>query len=702
MTLGVGQRFADRFTLLGELGEGGMGRIYEVADTKFAGMRRALKVLLPSKQRDAKARELFSKEVTATASIKSDHVVQVIDYDVEAAEPWMLLELLEGETLDAHVRATGPLPWEEARRRAMELGHALGAAHAAGVLHLDLKPSNLYLAHMADAYGTTKLKVLDFGLSRQIVEGKSHVLQSRAMGTEAWMPPEQFNRKSELRPSADVWPLGLIAFWMLTAKHYWLSIDDHGEAEDFAHLLGEVTAGATTSASARAKERNSDRSLPEGFDAWFAKCVARDVSARWPDGGTASRELDGVLSRASVISAPPVSPPPKPAYDATREAPRPLPPAGLTAPVQVVMPQPVFAPQVQRTVAVETPTTAPVVAPARSSGARIGAGVVGLLGVVALAAWGLQRSQRTQPTQSPDAGALVVPPQAPPPPPPPPPTCPSDMVLIPAGEFLMGSPDGQGDSDEHPQHRVRFAQPFCMERTEVSVASYRACVAAGACEPAPVTVDWPGISAADRRYSRFCNGEQADRLDHPMNCVNWSQSKRYCEWSGHESGARRLPREAEWEYAARGSANRTYPWGEAAPDGTRTNLCGDECRRLLRSTMGGDFTVISGWHDDYGATAPVTAFSAGATPEGLLNMAGNVWEWVDDVYASDAYLHHDAEGFYARDASVPSQSTESRVFRGGGWYSDYASVARAAVRYRYAPTDRDYGVLGFRCARGVR
>lgn len=701
MTLGVGQRFADRFTLLSELGEGGMGRIYEVADTRFAGMHRALKVLLPSKQRDATARALFSKEVTATASIKSDHVVQVIDYDVEAAEPWMLLELLEGETLDAHVRASGPLPWEEARRRVMELGHALGAAHTAGVLHLDLKPSNLYLARVADAYGTTKLKVLDFGLSRQILEGKSHVLQSRAMGTEAWMPPEQFNRKSELRPGADVWPLGLIAFWMLTAKHYWLSIDDHGEAEDFAHLLGEVTAGATTPASARAKERGSDRPLPEGFDAWFAKCVAKDVSARWPDGGTASRELDGVLSRASVTSTPPVSPtPPKPAYDATREAP-PQPPAGFTAPVRVVMPQPVVAPPMQRTVAVEPQTTAPSGAPARSSGARIGASIAGLLGVVALAAWGLPKLSGTQSTSSPDAAAVVAPPQAPPPPPPPPPTCPSDMVLIPAGEFLMGSSDGQGESDEHPQHRVRFAQPFCMERTEVSVASYRACVAAGACEPAPVTVDWPGISTADRRYSRFCNGDQAGRLDHPMNCVNWSQSKRYCEWSGHESGARRLPREAEWEYAARGSVNRTYPWGEAAPDGTRTNLCGDECRRLLRSTLGGDFTVIAGWHDEYGATAPVTAFASGVTPEGLLNMAGNVWEWVDDVYAPDAYLHQDAEGFYARDASVPSQSTELRVYRGGGWYRYSASVARAANRDWHVPSIRS-DVLGFRCARGAR
>lgn len=305
MMLHGGQRFAGRFMLLREIGEGGMGRVYEVADGKFADVRRALKVLTPSKQNDANARSLFSKEVIATASIKSDHVVQVIDYELDAAQPWILLELLEGETLEAHVRTHGPLPLEEARRRAMELGHALGAAHAVGVLHLDLKPANLFLTRVADAYGSTMLKVLDFGLSRQILEGKSHVIQSRAMGTEAWMPPEQFNSRSELRAAADVWSFGLIVFWMLTAKYYWRSIDDRGETEDYALLLGELTRGAVRSASDRARERGAQRALPEGFDAWFAKCLSPDASMRWIDGGIASHDLQRLLARASV---PPTTP----------------------------------------------------------------------------------------------------------------------------------------------------------------------------------------------------------------------------------------------------------------------------------------------------------------------------------------------------------------------------------------------------------
>lgn len=92
------------------------------------------------------------------------------------------------------------------------------------------------------------------------------------------------------------------------------------------------------------------------------------------------------------------------------------------------------------------------------------------------------------------------------------------------------------------------------------------------------------------------------------------------------------------------------------------------------------------------------SFREGATPEGVLNLAGNVWEWVEDVYASDAYAHHDGAGFFARGA--PDASTEYRVIRGGGWGSDRASVARSADRDRGVPTYR-YIDVGVRCARGV-
>ncbi len=700
MSLEAGARIAGRFTVQRLLGEGGMGVVYAVTDGKFRDALRALKMLRPGKGSDPTLRARFVEEVKAAAKIKSAHVVQVIDYDTEAASPWMLMEYLLGETLEARVLRAGPLPLGEARKRVLELGHALGAAHREGVLHLDLKPGNLFLARTEDADGTTRLKVLDFGLSRQILDGQTHVQQSRPVGTEAWMPPEQFSKKAEMRPTADVWPLGLIAFWMLTAKHYWLSVDATGDVDNGLQLLGEIDEGAVVPASRRARERGSARALPEGFDAWFARCVCKDPAARFADGGVASAALDAVLARASRGSS---SPAPEPALArpaVTAEVERPEPPKGLTARVQVPLPS---GPPV-------VPSRAPETVPSQVHTAPVHArrlwlvlwGVAGALAMV-LGAWKIGSS----PAGPPRLAARVVPPDAPPlpaPRSPAPPRCPAGMALVRGGSFLMGSPEGTGNDNERPQHRVTLPS-YCLDRTEASVAVYQRCVAAGHCDAAPTTVEWPGIAAGERRdYGRFCMGNHLDQVDYPSNCINWTQAKAFCEWPGHAEGARRLPREAEWEFAARGEAGRTYPWGEAAPDGTRANLCGDECVAYGR-TFRFTWTGISGWRDAHGGLAPVESYLAGATPgasdaDRILNLAGNVWEWVEDRYQADAYAHHNAGGSLAREASGGLRETEPRVLRGGGWDNVVPALARAAFRYSDTATIRFLNV-GVRCARGT-
>ncbi|HEX8114539.1 MAG TPA: formylglycine-generating enzyme family protein, partial [Kofleriaceae bacterium] len=262
--------------------------------------------------------------------------------------------------------------------------------------------------------------------------------------------------------------------------------------------------------------------------------------------------------------------------------------------------------------------------------------------------------------------------------------CPPDMVAVLAGTFRMGSPAGTGDDDEHPGHDVTLSA-YCIDRTEVTVKAYAACVQAKGCTAAPLTVQWSGGSAQDvQRYSRFCNRE--DRPDHPINCVDWNQAAAYCTWAD-----KRLPSEAEWEYAARGTDGRVYPWGNETPSATRLNACGPECVAMAKRELNADWRPMYDTNDAWESTAPVGRFPAGASPFGALDMAGNVWEWTADWY-----------GTYKATAATNPRGAEmgtERVIRGGGWYNLVAAVVGAAYRYRYEPSHRRHGV-GFRCARG--
>lgn len=261
-------------------------------------------------------------------------------------------------------------------------------------------------------------------------------------------------------------------------------------------------------------------------------------------------------------------------------------------------------------------------------------------------------------------------------------TCPDGMALIEGGEFLMGSPAGEGDSDEHPQRRVRVSA-FCMDRTEVTVDAYRTCTNCTA----------PNAFRDERGdFDAFCNWRRPNAGNHPVNCVDWTQAKTFCESRGGS-----LPTEAQWEFAARGTEGRRYPWGGEEPDDMRANLCGDECVQYAR-TLGHRFIGIANWHDPFGSTAPVGAMLLGVTPRtGLLDMASNVWEWTADWYSAQ---HDTPSSSTAFDPTGPVSGT-TRVLRGGGWFSNIASTARTANRYDYLPSARDNN-FGFRCAHRAR
>jgi formylglycine-generating enzyme required for sulfatase activity len=221
---------------------------------------------------------------------------------------------------------------------------------------------------------------------------------------------------------------------------------------------------------------------------------------------------------------------------------------------------------------------------------------------------------------------------------------------------------------ECPDGSVRVNAGLCMDKTEVTVDAYSRCVAAGACTVAASEVSGHGATDAQiAKLGPLCNADKPDRRQHPINCVDWAQANAYCKWARG-----RLPSAAEWKLAA---GSGPYPWGDEPPSPTRVNACGPECEAMFERTLGGKFTPLYDTSDGFEATAPVGSYPDGATPLGLLDMAGNVGEWVDDWY----------------------EAGKTRLFLGGSWDMSHANTL--VIEHRGADDPAVKSVLiGFRCA----
>lgn len=644
VTLQSGALFAKDFRVARKLSEGGMGAVY-VVEQISTGRERALKLMHPELTQDASLRAKFVQEARIGARVKSDHVVEVVaaGVDEETGMPYLVMELLEGEDLESRLEHAPPTN-DEAFTILEQLCHAVAAAHAAGIVHRDLKPENVFLRRSRSGSGGATVKVLDFGIAKVVEEARTSN-NTGALGSPFWMAPEQTERSATIKPSTDVWAIGLIAYDLFSGKPFWRSANDG--ASSLTAFMRELVLEPIPPASQRATEMGLADRLPPQFDAWFAQCVTREPAERFQDAGAAWSALASIAGRNAFT------------IRATEPAPEPAQPQVKTGEMALARTLPHTGDLVSDD---DAPSVVPVASPKWPYALVAGAFLLG--GFVFMK---MHSGSAPEPTTPPSATAAI-------------PTktdliCPDGMAPIAGGKLAMGSADGE--SDERPVHDVQL-NAFCIDLSEVTVAQYDACAKDGKCTPPAKTIEWSGAQSHEHAvWDGFCNEGKPDRSTHPMNCVTWEEARVFCK--NHD---KRLPSEEEWEMAARGVEGRVFPWGGQAPFSTLVNACGTECAakgKLLDIEWSALYQGDDGWV----STAPVRSFPAGRTPEGVFDLGGNVSEWT-----SSAFCPYPGTNC----------TSELKATRGSSWTSDEIREARATSRAKASPTARTAD-LGFRCAK---
>jgi serine/threonine protein kinase len=273
----VGKILAGRYCLVEQLGKGGMGSVWRA---EHLALRSPIAIKLidleTTESYDAQVR--FMREAQAAANLRSPHVVQVLDYGVDDGTPFIAMELLEGESLGTRLGRLGRLSVNETSNIVSQTARAMTRAHDAGIMHRDLKPDNIFLVGNDDE---EIAKVLDFGIAKNNLalsaDGFSATRTGAVLGTPYYMSPEQIQGEKNIDCRTDIWSLGVIAFECITGERPF-------DAETLGGLVMAICARPIVVPSTLG-------AVPPGFDAWFAKSVARDVNDRF----TSAKEQAAVL-----------------------------------------------------------------------------------------------------------------------------------------------------------------------------------------------------------------------------------------------------------------------------------------------------------------------------------------------------------------------------------------------------------------------
>ncbi len=517
-----------RFELVESLGKGGFGRVWKAWD-EDAHRRVAVKVLFPQHLDERSKVERFFRGARWMAELRHANVVAIREPKLVDEDGWcfFVMELIDGPDLERAVLGGG-LSRADGVRIVRRVGEALEHAHAKGLVHRDVKPSNVLL----DA--DLEPKLTDFDLVRADDTDTPYTATHAMMGTLNFAAPELLHSPRDAGPAADVYALGTTAIFVL-----------RGEALPAGYYLNPGKAVA-------------ELDIPKALAEVLRRATSHEADDRYPSAGAFTE----AFARAAVEEDPPD---------------------------EVVVGPTVVSPQ-----------------------------------------WTGPSEDLFRWIETPHDGRVEL------------------WREIPAGTFRMGSPEGVGHGDEHPQHRVTIHSAFRMAAVPVTNAQY---------------------AAFDAK-----KGEE-DRANHPVVHVTWHDAMKFCEWlSSTAPWARgvRLPTEEEWEYACRAGTETAYWNGDKAADLDRV-----------------------GWTSESSGHQTHAVGEKPANAWGLYDVHGNVWEWTLSPWTSDYSAKKD--GFELDPRSVDRAAASGggqRVIRGGGYGND-ADYARAACRGNGNP-DIGRGNLGFR------
>jgi len=583
------------------LARGGMAEVYLGTHLNLERPV-AVKLLHSYIEEEPTLLERFHREAKVVAGLRHPNIVQIFDFDSIDGHPYIVMEYLRGPTLATYLRYLHQrkkrLPSDQVASLLNGLTAALDYAHEQGVIHRDIKPSNIVLHNITDEIPLDKpltngveAIVTDFGLVR-IVDAATQTASGLVSGTPAYMSPEQA-RGDQIDHRTDIYSLGVVLYEMLAGRVPFEADNTVTILHMHLHTAPPPIAG-----------------IPAQVQAIIDRALQKNPDDRYQT----SREMAidfylaiGMITQAEMIGGP------HPVNSTPIEASVALPPAPA---------EPKPRPKLEQRIEAE-----PTPKPARSRG-WIGVGLISLVFLVLLAVVGYRllfaRPNFAQPTATlnlvvPNTGVSPLPSTIPALPPA------NGMVKIMAGTYEVGFSPAD---DYHIAPINVQLNTFWIDQYLTTNAKYQEYMTASGAPP-PVT--WPG------------------EADHPVIGVTWEQALAYCQWA-----KKRLPSEAEWEAAGRGSgvSPQLYPWGnDVTAEGQALRLPDQD-------------------------TYPVGSQSFNQSPFGVFDMVGNVWEWVGEPYASGQ------EG--------------SQVLRGGRYglpINDLAyrlAVAAGDTRYiKYA---------GFRCA----